>query len=209
MATGIEFWQLIQQGEPFDVAFLAMQMPQVDGLSLARLIHQEKYLPYLKMVMMSAIGCPVKLPGSDVASCLSQPVKFSQLYQVMMDLFMSLPALNSRAQSETPRTDKLAARLPLRILVAEDNVVNQKVALRILSTLGYQADVAKNGLEAIAALEQKPYDLVLMDVQMPKMDGLQATRQICEQWAEDKTHDYATKKKPWIIAVTPGRRRSG
>ncbi len=101
MATGIEFWQLIQQGEPFDVAFLAMQMPQVDGLSLARLIHQKKYLPYLKMVMMSAIGCPVKLPGSDVASCLSQTVKFSQLYQVMMDLFMSLPALNSRAQSET------------------------------------------------------------------------------------------------------------
>ncbi len=208
MATGIEAWQLIQQkmqqGEQFDVAFLAMQMPQMDGLSLARLIHQEKHLPALKIVMMSAIGCPVKLPDSDVASCLSKPIKLSQLYQVMMDLFVSLPALNYRAQSETPRTDKLADRLPLRILVAEDNVVNQKVALRILSTLGYQADVAKNGLEAIAALEQKPYDLVLMDVQMPKMDGLQATRQICQQWAEGKTHHYATKKKPWIIAVTAG-----
>jgi signal transduction histidine kinase/DNA-binding response OmpR family regulator len=204
MATGIEARELIQQGEPFDVAFVAMQMPQMDGLSLARLIHQEKHLPHLKIVMMSAIGCPVKLPDSDVASCLSKPIKLSQLYQVMMDLFVSLPALNSREQSETPGTDKLADRLPLRILVAEDNVVNQKVALRILSTLGYQADVAKNGLEAIAALEQKPYDLVLMDVQMPKMDGLQATRQICQQWAEDKTHDYATKKKPWIIAVTAG-----
>lgn len=204
VATGIEALQLIQQGQPFDVAFLAMQMPQMDGLSLVRLIHQEKHLPHLKIVMMSAIGCPVKLPDSDVASCLSKPIKLSQLYQVMMDLFVSLPALNSRAQSETPRTDKLADRLPLRILVAEDNVVNQKVALRILSTLGYQADVAKNGLEAIAALEQKPYDLVLMDVQMPKMDGLQATRQICQQWAEDKTHHYATEKKPWIIAVTAG-----
>jgi signal transduction histidine kinase/DNA-binding response OmpR family regulator/HPt (histidine-containing phosphotransfer) domain-containing protein len=204
MATGIEALQLIQQGEPFDVAFLTMQMPQMDGLSLARLIHQEKHLPHLKIVMMSAIGCPVKLPDSDVGSCLSKPIKLTQLYQVMIDLFVSLPALNSREQSETPRTDKLADRLPLRILVAEDNVVNQKVALRILSTLGYQADVAKNGLEAIAALEQKPYDLVLMDVQMPKMDGLQATRQICQQWAEDKTHDYATKKKPWIIAVTAG-----
>jgi signal transduction histidine kinase/DNA-binding response OmpR family regulator len=204
MATGIEALQLIQQGEPFDVAFLAMQMPQMDGLSLARLIHQEKHLPHLKIVMMSAIGCPVKLPDSDVASCLSKPIKLSQLYQVMMDLFVSLPALNSREQSEPPRTDKLADRLPLRILVAEDNVVNQKVALRILSTLGYQADVAKNGLEAIAALEQKPYDLVLMDVQMPKMDGLQATRQICQQWAEDNTQDYATEKKPWIIAVTAG-----
>lgn len=204
VATGIEALQLIQQGEPFDVAFLNMQMPQMDGLSLARLIHQEKHLPHLKIVMMSAIGCPVKLPDSDVASCLSKPIKLSQLYRVMIDLFVSLPALNSCEQSETPRTDKLADRLPLRILVAEDNVVNQKVALRILSTLGYQADVAKNGLEAIAALEQKPYDLVLMDVQMPKMDGLQATRQICQQWAEDKTHHYATEKKPWIIAVTAG-----
>lgn len=206
MATGIEALQLIQQGEPFDVAFLAMQMPQMDGLSLARLIRQEKHLPHLKIVMMSAIGCPVKLPDSDVVSCLSKPIKLSQLYQVTIDLFVPLPTINSATKppDEKAQTDKLADRLPLRILVAEDNVVNQKVALRILSTLGYQADVAKNGLEAIAALEQKPYDLVLMDVQMPKMDGLQATRQICQQWAQDKTHDYATEKKPWIIAVTAG-----
>jgi CheY-like chemotaxis protein/HPt (histidine-containing phosphotransfer) domain-containing protein len=88
----------------------------------------------------------------------------------------------------------MAQRLPLRILLAEDYVVNQKVALRLLAQMGYRADVAANGLEAIQALERQPYDVVLMDVQMPEMDGLEATRQICARWP--------VGERPRIIAMT-------
>jgi CheY-like chemotaxis protein len=91
-------------------------------------------------------------------------------------------------------TDGKRARSALRILLAEDNAMNQKVALRLLEQLGYRADVATNGREAIEALERKPYDVVLMDVQMPELDGLDATRQICERWPEES--------RPHIVAMT-------
>lgn len=87
-----------------------------------------------------------------------------------------------------------ASRHPLRILLAEDNAVNQKLALKLLSQMGYQADVAANGVEALEAVERQPYDLVLMDVQMPEMDGLQATRKILEE--------IPTDRRPWIVAMT-------
>ena len=91
-------------------------------------------------------------------------------------------------------TDGKRTRSALRILLAEDNAMNQKVATRLLEQLGYRADVASNGLEAIEALERQPYDVVLMDVQMPELDGLDATRQICERWPEET--------RPHIVAMT-------
>jgi PAS domain S-box-containing protein len=114
----------------------------------------------------------------------------------------TVPA-ETATQLQTPKVapkpidGKLSEKLPLRILVAEDNVVNQRVALMILERLGYmRVELAANGLEALAALERKSYDLILMDVQMPELDGLEATRRICAHYPE--------AERPWIVAMTAG-----
>jgi CheY-like chemotaxis protein len=129
-----------------------------------------------------------------------KPLKPSQLYDTLMNLCAEQaqaapsPQAKSPAASSSGITEQLAQRLPLRILLAEDNVVNQKLALRFLERMGYRADVAANGREVLAALERQRYDVVLMDVQMPEMDGLEATREIHKRWSAGG--------RPRIIAMT-------
>ena len=108
---------------------------------------------------------------------------------------MSVRAQSEKKAPKAPALDPdLARRLPLRLLLADDNPINQKVGLSVLQKLGYRADLASNGVEVIKALEQKAYDILFLDVQMPELDGLEATRQICQRWP--------TEKRPCIIAMT-------
>ena len=111
----------------------------------------------------------------EFAASLTKPIKPSQLYDTLMNVLGATPAGVQAAASREGPFERLAERVPLRILVAEDNVVNQQLALLVLQKLGYRAEVTANGLEALQALEREPYDVVLMDVQMPTMDGLEAT----------------------------------
>jgi CheY-like chemotaxis protein len=147
----------------------------------------------LPIVICSSLGRREAITqASGVAAILSKPLKQSQLFDALSVIFAG-PA--EQAPVAKPQLDaEMAKRLPLRILLAEDNTTNQKLALRLLRQMGYRADVAGNGLEAIEALARQPYDVVLMDVQMPEMDGLEATRQICQRWTPGE--------RPHIIAMT-------
>ena len=183
---------LVAQGEPFDVAVLDMMMPEIDGVALAGEIRRHRDESELPLLLLTSLGRLPQLQSGGVFSAqLSKPLKASQLYNTLLQL---LTAGGTGEEEVESVTDGKLARSALRILLAEDNAMNQKVALRLLERLGYRADVATNGLEAIEALERQPYDVVLMDVQMPELDGLDATRRIVGQWPPET--------RPHIIAMT-------
>jgi CheY-like chemotaxis protein/HPt (histidine-containing phosphotransfer) domain-containing protein len=162
-------------------------MPGMDGLALATEIRKQPRYQGLPLVMLTSIGKPESGDPSQMnhfAAFLHKPIKQSQLYEILNQVVLGQPIKVRPTCSLSPEIDpNLGQRLPLKILLAEDNVVNQQVALHLLQRLGYRADVVGNGLEVLEALHRQSYDLVLMDVQMPEMDGLTAARRICEEWA--------------------------
>jgi signal transduction histidine kinase/DNA-binding response OmpR family regulator/HAMP domain-containing protein len=195
----------IRRGDPFDVALIDSQMPDMDGLALAAAIQREygarANSSAAPPVVMLASGLPGPAPqDGGLAAVLTKPIKASQLYDLLLGLLGERPpAVPQPGAVPRLRFDaQMAQRLPLRILVAEDNVINQQVALSFLERLGYRADVAANGLEVLLSLRRQPYDVVLMDVQMPELDGLEATRRIRQLPPEE----LASDAQPRIIAMT-------
>jgi CheY-like chemotaxis protein len=188
--------QWLQNGESFDVAVLDMHMPEMDGVELARRIRSGDIKTPL--VLFSSLGRrEIGEAESLFTAFLSKPIKQSQLYDTFVGLFADTQPQESKQTLSEERRSKLdpemAARHPLRILLAEDNAVNQKLALRFLEQMGYRADVASNGLETVESVIRQKYDVVLMDVQMPEMDGLEATRQIIATLPD---------RFPYIIGLT-------
>ncbi len=203
IASGAEALEILKSGERFDVGILDMQMPEMDGVMLAKEILKQEGGQTLPLVMLSSLGRRAednKTVDSLFSVYLTKPIKPSQLFDALMEVFDRQHPGRIRVtpheekNDATEDTKSMAERLPLRILVAEDNAVNQKVALKILESLGYRADIAGNGLEVLEALERQPYDIILMDMQMPEMDGLEATRHICRRWPEPN--------RPRVIAMT-------
>ncbi|MCB0131532.1 MAG: response regulator, partial [Caldilineaceae bacterium] len=149
--------------------------------------------PIVMLTSVASINMKEKARELGVVDCLYKPIKPSDLQSILLRHF-NRQQRRQDANQETSLDEQMAEQYPLRILLAEDNIVNQKVTQRILGRLGYQADIAANGLEAVTAVKRQAYDVILMDVQMPEMDGIEATRQI--------RRDMNALEQPYIIAMT-------
>jgi len=192
-ASGHEALAWIGDGQRFDVAVVDMQMPGMDGVGFATAIRQLLGAAAPPLILMSTLSRPAAGTAETFAASLTKPVRASRLYNAVSELLAPEPSLTGPV-SDNMSAPRLAERHPLRVLVAEDNLVNQKIALLMLERLGYRADLVANGLEAVNAVRHVPYDVVLMDLQMPELDGLDATRQILAE--------HPVGRRPRIVALT-------
>ncbi|MDX1950697.1 MAG: response regulator [Verrucomicrobiota bacterium] len=170
-----------RQNDPYSIALLDYQMPEMDGVTLAKQIKADPLLANVHLIMLTSLGSqlsPEELRESGISQCLHKPFRQSELYNAMVTVLNQKREIVSMTPEPQPNKTEAATGQKIRILVAEDNVVNQKVALRQLQKLGYTADAVSNGREVLEALDRIGYDIVFMDCHMPEMDGYAATRKI-------------------------------
>jgi PAS domain S-box-containing protein len=190
VSSGAEALAILRDSAPFDVILLDMQMPEMDGVELAENIRLLPAHGATPAIMLTSLGRR-EVQSQLFAAFLTKPVKAAQLFATLAQVLGTEPV--DKAAAQVGINKDLGKNYPLQILLAEDNAVNQKVATKILERMGYRADVVSNGSEVLQAVERQSYDLILMDVQMPEMDGIEATAKIRDRFGESR---------PWIIALT-------
>ncbi len=203
--SGYEALGILSCRTDFDAIILDMQMPRMDGLTLACAIREQSdYGKHVSLIMLTSLGRSelddAQLEVANFGAFLNKPIRQSNLHDVLIQVLAGntvkkAVSMDEIAPAKAVTVDSsLGENYPLRILVAEDNLVNQQLAKQWLTKMGYSPDIVNNGREAIEALEKQPYDVILMDVHMPVMDGLTATTEICDRWPADK--------RPKIVALT-------
>jgi signal transduction histidine kinase/DNA-binding response OmpR family regulator/HPt (histidine-containing phosphotransfer) domain-containing protein len=184
-----------ESGEPFDLAILDMHMPEMDGIELARRMQRDPALRAIRLIMLTSGQIAPVAPDAGIRRRLRKPVRQSKLFDTIAEVVVGGASV---ADLALPDPAEAAPVLPAagapRILVVEDNEVNQSVAVAMLSRRGYAVDVAANGREALDALDEETYDVVLMDCQMPVLDGYAATREL-------RRREGAERHTP-VIAMT-------
>jgi len=182
---------VLAQDFSFDLVLADYEMAGTSTLELIWTIRKQRTAAQLPVALMTWPGQPRVPDELGIAGVLSKPLKTASLYDLLLEV---LHGKRSARPTAPVTAALLATHHPLAILLAEDNSVNQRVATLMLQRLGYRTDVASNGFEALQAVERQSYDLILMDVQMPEMDGVQATREICARWPAGT--------RPRIVAMT-------
>ena len=193
-------------GESYDIAILDMHMPEVNGIELARKIKAESEISQVRLVLLTSLGQrgeAREAKEAGISAYLTKPVRSSQLYDTLATVMGSSEEAEEEEMPIVTRHTILEerARSRARLLIAEDNAVNQKVAVKMLESLGYRVDVAANGLEALQALSRVSYAAILMDCHMPEMDGYEATGEI-------RRREQGTSRHIPIIALTASALKS-
>jgi CheY-like chemotaxis protein/HPt (histidine-containing phosphotransfer) domain-containing protein len=204
LPSALEALDRVRHGDPFDIAVLDMAMPGCDGIELAARLHRCVGAENLPVVLLTSLGQRALKPHTQeearLAACLSKPIKASQLYDTLVRALGGQDATQAAPAAAPPPVRSL------RVLVAEDHPINQRVVTRLLQHLGHRADVAVNGREAVEAVARGQFDVVLMDIQMPEVDGVSATREIVA------SRTAAGARLPRILAMTanamPGDREA-
>ena len=200
--TGAEALRLLHRaakdGDPYPLAIVDQQMPDMDGVTLARKIKADPIISDTRLILLSNFGkrvSPQELHASGFTDCCFKPVRQSSLFDCLANALGGIPDKLSSSPAEQLASPGPGRRpQKVRVLIAEDNSVNRMVALGLLKRLGYSADTASNGQEALDALEHTQYDIILMDCQMPEVDGYEATRRIRAR--------HGGFSQPYIIAMT-------
>ncbi len=209
-ATTAEAMAMIQAaamaGNPYPLLIIDIDMPETDGLSLAQTIKNDPTMASSRIIMITNLLNRLNtttMKATGISACLVKPVRQSRLLECLVDAMSASGAASAQPMDADPRAlnsaFEPAATRNVRILLAEDNVVNQRVALKQLKKLGFSADSVSNGNEVLSALQRVPYDIIIMDCQMPEMDGYEVTRRIRQSGSDSYIH---LRSAPYIIALT-------
>ncbi len=180
----------IHDNSPYSLVLVDYIMPGMNGIEFLQIMRDLNEIPYVPVILLSSLGTtftPEELKRLDIAMNLTKPIRQSKLYESIVAVLTKKYEIINEVVTKS-NADIFEEKKKARILLAEDNTINQQVALRILAKLGYRADVVENGVEVMQALQEIPYDVILMDCQMPQMDGYAATEEIRKLEKEQHKH---------------------